>query len=137
MSQNQRLRMPKQRFPYLAVNLPDDSPTVFLKSVLMHGLLCSVVDRCRNTLGQIQHSTWVWWRRPLMPALGRQRQVDLWEFEASPVSRVSFRIFRATLINPVLLVLLRKPIKQNKKKIQHPLILKGPEEIQRNASKPN
>ena len=26
-----------------------------------------------------------WWRMPLIPALGRQSQVDLWEFEASLV----------------------------------------------------
>lgn len=52
----------------------------------------------------------------LMPALGRQRQVDLWEFEASLVSRISFRIPGATLRNPVLLVVSRKPMKQNKTK---------------------
>ena len=32
-----------------------------------------------------------WWRRPLIPALGRQRQVDLFEFEASLVYRASAR----------------------------------------------
>lgn len=35
----------------------------------------------------IQHKTtfhgWEWWRMPFIPAPGRQRQVDLYEFEAS------------------------------------------------------
>ena len=35
----------------------------------------------------VRHS-WMWWRTPLIPALGRQRQVDLYEFEASLVYRV-------------------------------------------------
>ena len=40
---------------------------------------------------------------PLIPALGRQRQADLCEFEASLVYKVSFRIVRAvTQRNPVL-----------------------------------
>ena len=43
-----------------------------------------------------------WWRTPLIPALGRQRQVDLCEFEASLVSRASARIgSKATQRNPV------------------------------------
>ena len=32
-----------------------------------------------------------WWRTPLVPALGKQRLVDLCEFEASVVYRVSSR----------------------------------------------
>ena len=40
---------------------------------------------------------------PLSPALGRQRQLDLCEFKASLVYRVSSRIVRAvTQRNPVL-----------------------------------
>ena len=31
-----------------------------------------------------------WWRMPLIPALGRQRQADLCEFEASLVYRSLF-----------------------------------------------
>ena len=38
---------------------------------------------------------------PLIPALRRQRQVDLCEFEASLVYRVSSRTARATQRNPV------------------------------------
>ena len=39
---------------------------------------------------------------PLIPALGRQRQVDLCEFKASLVYRVVSRTARATQRNPVL-----------------------------------
>jgi hypothetical protein len=35
---------------------------------------------------------WVWWPRTLIPALRRQRQVDLCEFKASLVYIVSSRI---------------------------------------------
>jgi hypothetical protein len=41
-----------------------------------------------------------WWPTPLIPALGRQRQVDF-GFEASLVYRVSSRTARATQRNPV------------------------------------
>jgi hypothetical protein len=41
-----------------------------------------------------------WWHTSLIPALGRQRQVDL-EFEATLVYRGSFRTARATQRNPV------------------------------------
>jgi hypothetical protein len=39
---------------------------------------------------------------PLIPALGRKKQVDLWEFEASLCYRVSSRTVRATQRSPVL-----------------------------------
>jgi hypothetical protein len=51
-----------------------------------------------------------WWCIPLTPALERQRQVDLCEFEASLVYRVSSRTARATQRNPA------KETKQNKKR---------------------
>jgi hypothetical protein len=38
---------------------------------------------------------------PIVPALGRQRQVNLCELEASLVCRVNFRTVRATQRNPV------------------------------------
>jgi len=41
------------------------------------------------------------WHAPLIPALRRKRQVDLCEFEARLVYRVSFRTARATQRNPV------------------------------------
>jgi hypothetical protein len=34
---------------------------------------------------------WSWWRKPLIPALVRQRQADPCEFEASLIYRVTFR----------------------------------------------
>jgi hypothetical protein len=42
------------------------------------------------------------WHTPLVPALGRQRQVDLCEFEVSLVYRVSSRIVKAKRRDPVL-----------------------------------
>jgi hypothetical protein len=39
---------------------------------------------------------------PLIPALGRQRQVDHCEFKASLVYRMSSKIARVTQRNPVL-----------------------------------
>ena len=41
-----------------------------------------------------------WWCTPLIPALWRQMQVDLNEFEASLVYKASSRIARATQKNP-------------------------------------
>ena len=43
-----------------------------------------------------------WWHTPLIPALGKQRQVDLCEFEASLVYRASSRTATAILKNFVL-----------------------------------
>ena len=42
------------------------------------------------------------WHTPLIPALRRQRQVDVYEFEASLVYRSSSRTARATQKNPAL-----------------------------------
>ena len=46
---------------------------------------------------------WWRWRRPLIPALGRQRQADLYEFEASLVfkARSSSMTARTTQRNSV------------------------------------
>jgi hypothetical protein len=38
-----------------------------------------------------------WWHKPLIPALGRQRQANICEFEVNLVSRVSSKTARATL----------------------------------------
>jgi hypothetical protein len=51
-----------------------------------------------------------WWRTPLIPALGRQRQA---EFEVNLVYRVSSRTARATQRN---FVLKKQKTKQNKKR---------------------
>ena len=41
------------------------------------------------------------WHTPLIPALGRQRQAGLFEFEASMVYKKSSRTVRVTQRNPV------------------------------------
>ena len=52
---------------------------------------------------KLQMSAGRWWRTPLFPALGRQRQADLCEFEASLVYRASSRTtWAVTQRNPVL-----------------------------------
>jgi hypothetical protein len=46
--------------------------------------------------------SWAWWRTPLIPALGRQRQGRrISEFEAILVYKVSSRTTRAIQRNPV------------------------------------
>jgi hypothetical protein len=42
----------------------------------------------------------VWWHMPLVSALGRQGQVDLYEFEVSVLNIVSSRLARATQTLP-------------------------------------
>jgi hypothetical protein len=53
-------------------------------------------QRLKNLL-----DTWRCWCTPLTPALGRQRQVNLSEFEASLVHRVNPRTARATQRNSI------------------------------------
>lgn len=42
----------------------------------------------------------VWWHTPLIPAFGRQRQVNLYVFEASLVFIMSFKTARAMWRDP-------------------------------------
>jgi hypothetical protein len=42
------------------------------------------------------------WHGPSVPELGRQRQAEIWEFEASLVYKASFRKAKATQRNTVL-----------------------------------
>jgi len=46
-------------------------------------------------------SSQAWWHMPLIPALGRQRQVDFGVHKVSLFYRVSSRTSRATQRNPV------------------------------------
>jgi hypothetical protein len=55
-------------------------------------------NRRYMTLLEIHFLAEQWWRTPLIPALGRQRQAS---FEASLVYRVSSRIARTIQRNPV------------------------------------
>jgi hypothetical protein len=71
----------------------------------------------RRRKGKKRESAGHWWRTPLIPALGRQRQ-RISEFEASVFYRVSSRTARAIQRNPVS----KKPKpnkKQNKTKEPH------------------
>ena len=65
-----------------------------------HIVSCSKNPKLRKILNQRtkrkKKNKAGWWRTPLIPALGRQRQEDLCEFEASLVYRVSSRTARAT-----------------------------------------
>jgi hypothetical protein len=54
---------------------------------------------------------WAWWCTPLIPALGRQRQVDFW-VRGQPGLQRSFRTARAIQSNPV------SKIKKKKKREQ-------------------
>jgi hypothetical protein len=58
------------------------------------------VKPIQTTTNTILNSSGMWWRMPLMPAPGRQRQGDS-EFEASLVYRVSSRTAWAIQRNPV------------------------------------
>ena len=58
---------------------------------------------------------------PLIPALGRQRQVDLCEFKASRVYKLSFRTIKATQKN--LLVSTNKQTKNQKRKERNMTII--------------
>jgi hypothetical protein len=46
-----------------------------------------------NLIRSFKNTTlrWQWWCMPFIPALGEQRQVDPWEFEASLAYRMSSR----------------------------------------------
>jgi hypothetical protein len=61
--------------------------------------------------------SWVWWRTPLIPALGRQRQADFWVW-GQPVYKVSSRTARAIQRNPV-----SKNKQTNKTKQQQKLLV--------------
>lgn len=58
-------------------------------------------QRPYNLLFKIHISCGWWWHEPLISALGRQEQADLYEMEASLVYKVSSRIARDTKSNPV------------------------------------
>ena len=71
------------------------------------GLFAYSISRCRSTqwlpmlhLSQEAESSWVEMAHTFNPALRRQRQTDLCEFEASLVYRASSRTVRATQKNP-------------------------------------
>ena len=50
------------------------------------GMMISVILKNKfKSDKDVESDTGRWWRTPLIPALGRQRQVDLCEFEPSMV----------------------------------------------------
>jgi hypothetical protein len=67
------------------------------------GLLSLVVDSAGRTSLEIKNGEAKQQRHtPLIPALERQRQADLCEFEASLVYRANSRTVRVTQRNPIL-----------------------------------
>ena len=69
-----------------------------------------MIPRCAKLT--VKTNCGVWWCTPLTPALRRQRQADLYEFEASLVYIVSSRTVRAvTHRNPVLKTTTTKSLK--------------------------
>ena len=60
-----------------------------------------LVWRSKDTLQKLVLFAGQWWRTPLIPALGRQKQADPCESEASLVYRVRSRTARAAQRNPV------------------------------------
>jgi hypothetical protein len=61
----------------------------------------------------------VWWYIPLIPALQRQRQVDLCDFKANLVYKVSSRTAKAiTQRNPVTIIERNKQANKNAIKLQ-------------------
>ena len=67
------------------------------------------MHHCRHSLHQRQGGE-RWWRTPLIPALRRQKQPDLHEFEASLIYRDSSRT--STANKPVLINLLKKKTRE-------------------------
>ena len=50
----------------------------------------------------LKEGIWAWWLTPLIPALGRQRQADLYEFQASLVYTVNSRLHSVYIEKPCL-----------------------------------
>lgn len=72
-------------------------PHPFRSHLRTRELLWSVIsDGVKN-----KHLTGQWWWTHLIPALRRQRQVDLYEFEANLVYRASSRTAKTTQWDPV------------------------------------
>ena len=88
------------------------SPTQHLSKIKIYAQGCILLSKVTLCLSAVPfevsppfkecEAAGRWWRTPLMPALGRQRQADLCEFQASLVYRVSSRTgSKATERNPV------------------------------------
>jgi hypothetical protein len=61
--------------------------------------------------------SWVWWRTPLIPALGRQRQVDFW-VRGQPGLQSEFQDSQGYTEKPCLKKTKQNKTKQNKTKPQ-------------------
>ena len=66
---------------------------------LIHGVGTTVTPTLSIGTYRLRHTVIVsrrWWHTPVILALGRQRQPDLYDFKASLVYRMSSRTARAT-----------------------------------------
>jgi hypothetical protein len=111
--------------PSVGKNLIQKLLAVTFKYILFYFILFDTVSLCYPTFLEFtvdqaslefRDLSRAWWRTPLIPALGRQKQARISEFEASLVYRVNSRTART---------IQRNPVSKNKKKKKSFLLVVG------------